>query len=54
MKLPSDSPAKTTLPAVESAPALGLLKYLNSHFSAPVSGSSALSEPDGRSLGSGT
>ena len=47
MKLPSESPAKTSPPAVESAPPLGLLKYLNSHFSAPVIGSSALSAPLG-------
>src|ERR1700730_8264352 len=54
MKLPSDSPAKTTPPAVESPPPLGLLKYLNSHFSVPVRGSRALSEPEGLLIGSGT
>src|SRR3984893_19346275 len=54
MKLPSDSPAKTTPPAVDSAPPFGLLKYLNSHFSIPVKGSRALSAPEGLLIGSGT
>src|SRR6266478_7448848 len=54
MKLPSESPAKTRPPAVDSVPPLGLLKYLNSHFSTPVKGSRALSMPEGLSIGSGT
>src|SRR5215469_85695 len=54
MKFPSESPANTTPPAVDSAPPFGGLKYGNSHFISPVNGSSAFNDPDSFCAGSGT
>src|ERR1051326_1877093 len=51
IKLPSESPANTNPPAVESVPPFGDEKYLNCHCSCPVKGSMASRAPEGLSPG---
>ena len=44
-KFPSSVLAKTRLPAVDSTPAIGGVRTLNSHFGFPVDASQALTAP---------